>query len=289
MNNPIFSYEFFPPRTQLGERRFWRTLGRLEAQEAAFFSITYGALGSGQSQSLETVEHASKECDTPIAAHLTFEGSTKEEINAVARRYRDAGVDRIVALRGDARAESEAASKRGACYKDVPEFINGLLEIHPFDISVACYPDVHPKAKNLQTDLQALKEKLDAGANRAISQFFFDTDDFERFRDQAAAHGIDAPIVAGVLPIRDFNKVVSFAEKCGTRVPQSLIEMFAPIADDGDAMSRMSQHQMDTFIDRLIEKDCHHFHIYTLNQMVNVKRCSQRLMANSVMPLGLSA
>ena len=289
MNNPIFSYEFFPPRTQLGERRFWRTLGRLEAQEAAFFSITYGALGSGQSQSLETVEHASKECDTPIAAHLTFEGSTKEEINAVARRYRDAGVDRIVALRGAAIAESEAASKRGACYKDVPEFINGLLEIHPFDISVACYPDVHPKAKNLQTDLQALKEKLDAGANRAISQFFFDTDDFERFRDQAAAHGIDAPIVAGVLPIRDFNNVVSFAEKCGTRVPQSLIEMFAPIADDGDAMSRMSQHQMDTFIDRLIEKDCHHFHIYTLNQMLIVKRCSQRLMANSVMPLGLSA
>ena len=101
--------------------------------------------------------------------------------------------------------------------------------------------------------------------------------------------GINAPIVAGVLPIRDFKNVVSFAEKCGTRVPQSLVDMFAPIADDRDAMARMSQHQMDNFIDRLIEKDCRHFHIYTLNQMVNVKRCSQRLMANSVMPLGLSA
>jgi len=191
MIDPVFSYEFFPPRTQLGERRFWRTVGRLEAQDAAFFSVTYGALGSAQSQSVETVEFAAKECETPIAAHLTFEGSTKEEINEVATRYRDAGVDRIVALRGDARAESELASKRGECYQSVPDFISGLLEIHPFDISVACYPDVHPKAENAQADLQALKEKLDAGANRAISQFFFDTDHYERFRDQAAAIGID--------------------------------------------------------------------------------------------------
>lgn len=289
MKDPVFSYEFFPPRTQLGERRFWRTLGRLEAQEAAFFSITYGALGSAQSQSVETVEYAATECETPIAAHLTFEGSTKDEINEVATRYRDAGVDRIVALRGDARAESELASKRGDCYKNVPDFIDGLLDIHPFDISVACYPDVHPKAKDLQADLYALKEKLDAGANRAISQFFFDVDDYDRFRDQAAAIGINAPIVAGVLPIRDFKSVVAFAEKCGTRVPPRLTEMFAPIADDRDAMARMSQHQMDTFIDRLIEKECHHFHIYTLNQMVNVKRCGQRHLANSVMPLGLSA
>ncbi len=289
MTNPVFSYELFPPRTQLGERRFWRTVGRLEAQEAAFFSITYGALGSAQSQSVETVEFAAKECETPIAAHLTFEGSTKDEINAVATRYRDAGVDRIVALRGDAREESELASKRGECYKSVPEFISGLLEIHPFDISVACYPDGHPKASNPKADLLALKEKLDAGANRAISQFFFDADDYQRFRDQAGAIGITAPIVAGVLPIRDFNKVASFAEKCGTRVPQSLIDMFAPIADDRDAMAKMSQHQLDAFIDRLIDKDCRHFHIYTLNQMVNVKRCSQKQMSNSVMPLELSA
>lgn len=289
MVTPVFSYEFFPPRTQLGERRFWRTVGRLEAQDAAFFSITYGALGSAQSQSVETVEFAAKECETPIAAHLTFEGSTKDEINEVARRYRDAGVDRIVALRGDARAESELASKRGDCYKSVPEFINGLLEIHPFDISVACYPDVHPKAKNLQSDLHALKEKFDAGASRAISQFFFDADDYQRFRDQAAAVGINAPIVAGILPIRDFRNVVSFAEKCGTRVPQALLDMFGPVADDKDAMARLAQHQMDAFIDRLIDKDCRYFHIYTLNQMVNVKRCGQKQMTGSVMPLGLSA
>lgn len=289
MTSPVFSYEFFPPRTQLGERRFWRTVGRLEAQDAAFFSITYGALGSAQSQSVETVEYAAKECETPIAAHLTFEGSTKEEINAVATRYRDAGVDRIVALRGDARAESELASKRGECYQSVPEFINGLLEIHPFDISVACYPDVHPKARNLQSDLHALKAKLDAGANRAISQFFFDADDYQRFRDQAAAIGINAPIVAGVLPIRDFKNVVSFAEKCGTKVPQSLIDMFGPIADDSEAMARMTQHQMDAFIDQLIDKDCRHFHIYTLNQTVDVKRCMQKHSAGSVAPLGLSA
>ena len=289
MNNPVFSYEFFPPRTQLGERRFWRTLGGLEAQEAAFFSITYGALGSAQSQSVTVVEHAAKECETPIAAHLTFEGSTKEEIDAVARCYRDAGIDRIVALRGDAREESVLASKRGDCYQSVPEFINGLLEIHPFDISVACYPDVHPKALDSKTDLYALKEKLDAGANRAITQFFFDPDEYERFRDSAAAIGISAPIVAGVLPVRDFNSVVSFAEKCGTKVPASLISLFEPVADDSDAMARVSQQHLDTFVDKLIEKDCRHFHIYTLNQMVNIKRCGQRSVDNMVKPMDLSA
>ncbi len=289
MTDPVFSYEFFPPRTQLGERRFWRTLGRLEAQEAAFFSITYGALGSAQTTSVETVEYAAKECDTPIAAHLTFEGSTKEEINAVARCYRDAGVDRIVALRGDARKDAELALKRGECYKDVPDFINGLLEIHPFDISVACYPDTHPKAVSRDADLYALKEKIDAGANRAITQFFFDETEYERFRDRASAIGINVPIVAGVLPIRDFNSVVTFAEKCGTTVPADLIDMFSPIADDRDAMARAAQQQLDSFVDRLIERDCRHFHIYTLNQMVNVKRCSQRSVDHTVMPLGLSA
>jgi len=280
MSDPVFSYEFFPPRTQLGERRFWRTVGRLEAQDAAFFSITYGALGSAQSQSVETVEFAAKECETPIAAHLTFEGSTIEEINAVAERYRDAGVDRIVALRGDAREDAELALKRGSCYQSVPEFINGLLQIHPFDISVACYPDVHPKASGREADLLALKEKIDAGANRAITQFFFDVDDYQRFRDSASAIGIDAPIVAGVLPIRDFNSVVSFAEKCGTKVPTALADTFASVADDPDAMARASQYQMDTFIDQLIDKGCQHFHIYTLNKMVNVRRCAHRTMAS---------
>ncbi len=289
MNDPVFSYEFFPPRTQLGERRFWRTLGRLEAQEAAFFSITYGALGSAQTTSVETVEHAAKECDTPIAAHLTFEGSTKEEINAIARCYRDAGVDRIVALRGDAREDAELASKRGECYKDVPDFISGLLEIHPFDISVACYPDTHPKAASQQADLYALKEKVDAGANRAITQFFFDETEYERFRDRAAAIGINVPIVAGVLPIRDFKNVVTFAERCGTKIPAALVELFSSVADDSDAMATASQHQLDSFVDRLIEKDCKHFHIYTLNQMVNIKRCSQRSADHNMARLGLSA
>ena len=285
MNNPIFSYEFFPPRTQLGERRFWRTVGRLEVQQAAFFSITYGALGSAQTQSVETVEIAAKECETPIAAHLTFEGSTKDEINAVARRYRDAGVDRIVALRGDARKDAALAATRGECYKSVPEFINGLLEIHPFDISVACYPDGHPKACSKDSDLYALKEKIDAGANRAITQFFFDVDDYERFRDRAAAIGISAPIVAGVLPVRDFDSVVSFAEKCGTKVPASLHDMFANVSQDPDAMAKASQLQLDTFIDQLMERECRHFLIYTLNQSVNIRRCDLRQEVNPLMPL----
>jgi len=272
MNDPVFSYEFFPPRTQLGERRFWRTLGRLEAQQAAFFSITYGALGTAQEVSIEAVESAAKESDTPIAAHLTFEGSTKDEIDAVARRYKEAGVDRIVALRGDARDDAEQAAKRGACYQNVPEFIDGLLQIHPFDISVACYPDVHPKAKCQESDLLALKEKVDAGANRAITQFFFDADDYLRFTEHASAVGINVPIVAGVLPIRDFSKVMTFAKQCGAKVPSSLVDKFQAVEGDAHATAILAQRQLDEFVEQLIDNGCRHFHIYTLNQIVEIKR-----------------
>lgn len=289
MNDPVFSYELFPPRTQLGERRFWRTLGRLEAQQAAFFSITYGALGSAQEVSIEAVESAAKESDTPIAAHLTFEGSTKEEIDAVAARYKEAGVDRIVALRGDARDDAQQAAKRGACYQSVPEFIDGLLQIHPFDISVACYPDVHPKAKCKESDLLALKEKVDAGANRAITQFFFDADDYSRFVERTSALDINVPIVAGVLPIRDFNKVMTFAQQCGAKVPRGLVEKFQSVEGDPHEAAILAQRQLDEFIEQLIDKGCRHFHIYTLNQIVEIQRDPPRSFSDLVKPAVVTA
>lgn len=286
MNDVNFSYEFFPPTNSIGERRFWRSLGYIETMNPSFFSITYGALGSGQERSLTTIESVVAETDVPIAAHLTFEGSTKAEINEVARQLAAMGVDKIVALRGDARDNAADALKRGPCYQNVAEFIAGLIEIYPFDISVACYPEVHPSAASAAADIQELKSKCDAGANRAISQFFFDVDGFEKFRDNATAAGVDVPIVAGLLPIRDFQKMTEFAARCGTQVPQRLHDLFAPAKGNPQLAARIALDEVESFIDALVDRGCSNFHIYTLNQPIELRQCfsqAQRFSASDAL------
>ena len=268
------SYEFFPPGNALGERRFWRTLGCLETLHPTFFSITYGALGSAQDNSISTIKHVLAESQVPVAAHLTFEGSTKEEINLVATQLRDLGVDKIVALRGDDRDNALSAAKRGACYRNVAEFIAGLLEIHPFDISVACYPEVHPKAASAEADIDELKTKVDAGASRAITQFFFDLDAMERFQEKVSAAGITVPVVPGILPIRDFAKMTQFAERCGTVVPKQLYDRFAPAKDNPILAARLARAHAEEFIDDLHQRGYEHFHIYTLNQPIELAQCN---------------
>lgn len=273
MNDIGFSYEFFPPGNLIGERRFWRTLGCLEVMDPTFFSITYGALGTGQAHSITAIENVVAESDVPVAAHLTFEGSTRQEINDVARHLSKIGVDRIVALRGDDRENAEDAKRRGPCYSSVAEFIAGLLEIYPFDISVACYPEMHPKAKDVDADIRELKEKLDAGANRAITQFFFDLDDFDRFQDRAGAAGISASIVPGILPIRDFSKMTQFASRCGSKVPKRLYDLFEPALHSNELTKVLAQREAESMIDDLILRGCNNFHIYTLNQTIDLRQC----------------
>ncbi len=268
------SYEFFPPGNALGERRFWRTLGCLETLNPSFFSITYGALGSAQDNSVATIRNVLAESQVPVAAHLTFEGSTKEEIINVAAQLRDMGVDKIVALRGDDRDNAINARKRGDCYDNVAEFIAGLLEIHPFDISVACYPEVHPKARNAADDILALKSKVDAGANRVITQFFFDIDAMQRFQDRADAAGISVPVVPGILPVRDFTKMTQFAERCGTAVPKHLYERFSPAKDDPALAAHLAKSHAEEFIDSLNILGYEKFHIYTLNQPIELAQCA---------------
>ena len=281
------SYEFFPPANALGERRFWRTLGCLETLHPTFFSITYGALGSAQDNSVSTIKHVLAESQVPVAAHLTFEGSTREEINQVATQLRDIGVDKIVALRGDDRENALSATKRGACYRNVAEFIAGLLEIHPFDISVACYPEVHPKAESPAADIDELKNKVDAGASRAITQFFFDLDAMDRFQEKVSAAGISVLVVPGILPIRDFAKMTQFAERCGTAVPQHLYDRFAPAMDDPMLAAHLARAYAEEFIEDLRLRGYEQFHIYTLNQPIELAQCSAsapvktRLVANA--------
>lgn len=269
------SYEFFPPGANaIGERRFWRTLGCLETLDPTFFSITYGALGSAQENSLATIKNVLAETDIPIAAHLTFEGATTSEIAGVAKKLRDMGIDKVVALRGDDRENAQSAAQRGPVYESVSDFIAGLHEIYPFDISVACYPEVHPKAISMQDDILELKRKADAGASRAITQFFFDLDAMDRFQERVDAAGINIPVVPGVLPVKDFNKMVSFAKRCGASVPAELYDYFKPAESKPELAASLGRAYAEELIDSLQTRGYEHFHIYTLNQPIKLTQCA---------------
>ena len=242
------------------QRRFWRALGQLERLQPEFFSMTYGALGSAKQVSIDTALAMKDETPIPVAAHLTCADSSAEQIEAVAREFNQAGIQRIVALRGDAVVE-----QNNYAYGSTVEFIRSLKEINDFDISVAAYPEVHPQAVSATQDLQHLKAKLDAGANRAITQFFFDADTFLRFRDRATAIGIEKPIVPGILPIHDFDKVRSFAERCGANLPDSFEPAYRQCEGDEQATYDLSCELAVALCEKLIQEGVEQLHLYTLN------------------------
>ena len=256
-----FSYEFFPPRTSAMTRRLWRAVGQLERLNPEFFSMTYGALGSDQQISIDSAIALHEESPVPVAAHLTCAGATREETDSVARKLHAAGFNRIVALRGD----SANQASPGNVYNGAAELVEGLRRIADFDISVAAYPEVHPQASSAATDLQYLKRKLDAGANRAITQFFFDADSFLRFRDRAARIGIDKPVIPGILPIHDFDKVSSFSQRCGASLPSFYQELFDR-ANDLQGQYRLSVDLAVKLCERLAREGVKQIHLYTLNQ-----------------------
>lgn len=257
---PKLSYEFFPPRNLPMQRRFWRAIGQLERLKPEFFSMTYGALGSAKQISIDTAIAMHGETPIPTAAHLTCADSSVEEIESVARQFKQTGIKRIVALRGDAVGSDESYA-----YASTVDFIHRLKEIDDFDISAAAYPEVHPQAVNAEQDLLHLKAKLDAGASRAITQFFFDADAYLRFRDKAAAIGIDKPIVPGILPVHDFDKVKNFATRCGTRLPEYFGPAFNRCKGDVQASYNLSRDLSVALCETLISEGVEQLHLYTLN------------------------
>jgi methylenetetrahydrofolate reductase (NADPH) len=261
-NRPLkFSYEFFPPRTSAITRRLWRAVGQLERLNPEFFSMTYGALSSDRQISVESAIALHEESPVPVAAHLTCAGATRNEIDNVARKLHDAGFNRIVALRGD----SAIQARSGNAYNGAAELVEGLRDIADFDISVAAYPEVHPQASSAATDLQYLKRKLDAGANRAITQFFFDADCFLRFRDKAIRIGIEKPVIPGILPIHNFDKVSSFSQRCGASLPGFYQELFDRTHDQ-KARYSLSVDLAVNLCERLAREGVRQIHLYTLNQ-----------------------
>lgn len=257
-----FSYEFFPPRSEAMSRRLWRVIGQLERLNPEFFSITYGALGSDQENTVGTALAMQSESPVPVAAHLTCVDASREQVEEVARNFHRAGFDRIVALRGDSCASEKLANS----YQNAAELVEGLLKIADFDISVAAYPEVHPQAQSAAADLQNLKRKFDVGANRAITQYFFDAGCFLRFRDRAGAIGIDKPIIPGILPIHNIDKVSLFSQRCGASLPELYVSQFDKVKHDPSAQYQLSVELAVKLCEQLAAEGVEQFHLYTLNQ-----------------------
>lgn len=259
------SFEFFPPKTEKMEAQLWDTFRTLEPLGPRFVSVTYGAGGSTRERTHATVARIAAESAVPPAAHLTCVEASRDEIDEVARAYWDAGVRHIVALRGD--------MPGGAAYRPHPdgyanaiELVAGLKAIAPFDISVAAYPEVHPDAGCAEADLDNLKRKLDAGATRAITQFFFSPDAFLRFRDAAAAAGIDAPILPGILPVSNVSQTRRMADMCGTAIPAWMVALFEGLDDLPAARQLVAATVAAEMCRRLYAGGVRDFHFYTLNR-----------------------
>ncbi len=274
MSTPSLSFEFFPPRTDAQSQRFWRTLGCLETVSPSWVSVTYGALGSAAQASLDTIKALQKDNAIPVAAHLTCSGQTVESVQQTLDYFVDLGINHIVALRGDKPARSDAA--RGD-FTYAEELVNLISQTGRFDISVAAYPEVHPEARSLEHDLIALKAKFDAGAMRALTQFFFEPDVFLRWRDSAVSMGIDQPIVPGILPIHNIDKVIDFSARCGATVPPDLIARFQT-ATTADSQHALAIEQCVELCSTLKAEGVDDFHIYTLNQSTLAYSVSKALL-----------
>jgi methylenetetrahydrofolate reductase (NADPH) len=263
---PAISFEFFPPKTAEMETRLWDAITRLAPLEPRFVSVTYGADGSTRGRTHATVARILKETALTPAAHLTCVGAARGEVEDVARAYWDLGVRHIVALRGDAPQGDEGYRPHPEGFAYASDLVAGLRRVAEFEISVAAFPEVHPEAASAETDLDNLKRKLDAGACRAITQFFFDPACYLRFRDRAAASGITAPIVPGIFPITNFPRTVEFAAKCGASIPDWLHNLFQGLDDDPGSRNLVAAATAAEQCRYLQAHGVEEFHFYTLNR-----------------------
>jgi methylenetetrahydrofolate reductase (NADPH) len=258
------SFEFFPPNTPKGSLRLWRSVERLAPLAPTFVSVTYGAGGTTRERTNAAIQTIVERTPMNVAGHLTCVGASREETLEVARGYARRGVRRIVALRGDPpKGETEFVPHPDG-FRSAAELVAGLRSVGDFDISVGAYPEKHPEATSLEADIDNLKRKVDAGANRAITQFFFENEDFLRFRDSCAASGIGVPIVPGVLPVENFSKMLNFAGRCRATVPDWMHRAYSR-ADSEEAAYLLSVSIACDQCDGLLAEGAEHLHFYTLN------------------------
>jgi methylenetetrahydrofolate reductase (NADPH) len=269
-NQPAVSFEFFPPGDDAAARQLWDAVRRLAPLQPDFVSVTYGADGSTRTRTHDCVLRILRETDLRVAPHLTCVGASKDEVLGIARDYWRQGIRHMVALRGDlpggAGPSGAAAGPDEFGFRHASDLVSGLASTAPFEISVAAYPEGHPESDGVEADLENLKRKIDAGAGRAITQFFFDTDVFLRYRDRCSAAGIHINIVPGILPITRFPQLLRFAGRCGASVPEWLRRRFDGLDDDPETRRMIAAHVAIEQVHRLQEHGIEEFHFYTLNR-----------------------
>ncbi len=262
------SFEFFPPKTPAMEETLWNSIQRLAPLSPDFVSVTYGAGGSTRERTHHTVKRILGETDLAPAAHLTCVDATREEVDDVVRQYRQTGVRHFVALRGDGQAGAGSAYEAHPDgYRNAVELTAGIKAIDPeIEVSVSAYPEKHPESRDFSTDIDLLKRKVDNGATRAITQFFFDNDLFERYVERARRAGIYIPIVPGIVPIHDFTKIARFSASTGTSIPLWLAERFEGLENDAQTHSHVAAAVCAEQVLDLAERGIEDFHFYTMNR-----------------------
>ena len=261
------SFEFFPPKTDAMEERFWDSVHKLAPLHPRFVSVTYGAGGSTRERTLRMVSQIKSTTGVDAAAHLTCVGATRDEVDAVVRGYKDAGITRIVALRGDpAEGIGQPFTPHPDGYTSGADLVAGIRRIGDFDISVAAYPEKHPQSPDWNAEIENLKRKFGAGASRAITQMFFDNDDYYRLIDRARAAGITQPIVPGIQPIHSFKQISGFAARSGASIPSWLAERFDGLDEDPETHALVASAVAAEQVLELVDEGITEFHFFTLNR-----------------------
>jgi methylenetetrahydrofolate reductase (NADPH) len=265
---PLISFEFFPPKTSEMEANLWETIKRLAPLHPTFVSVTYGAGGSTRERTHSTITRLLSETDLLPAAHLTCVGASRAEIDEVVGRYYAVGVRHIVALRGDPAdglGGSYMAHPEG--YRSSAELVAGIKRQHAdIEVSVSAYPEKHPESSDFDADIDVLKAKVDAGATRAITQFFFDNDLYYRYVDRVRARGIDIPIVPGILPVQNFKQAKNFAVRAGASLPSWLADRFEGLEDDPETRKLIAATVAAGQVQKLAKQGVDTFHFYTMNR-----------------------
>jgi len=260
------SFEFFPPKTEAMERTLWDSVETLTPLAPEFVSVTYGAGGTTRERTHATVARIARETPLKAAAHLTCVDASRGEIDDVARSYWDAGVRHIVALRGDSATPGTTFAARPDGYTSAADLVAGLKRVADFDLSVSAYPEPHPEARSAADDVDTLRRKIDAGASRAITQFFFEPDTYFRFRDAAAAAGVTAPILPGILPVSNFAMLRKMAASCNTSIPPWLARLFDGLDEKPATRQLVAATVAAELCRRLYAGGVRDFHFYTLNR-----------------------
>lgn len=267
MSKPTFSFEFFPPKTDKSAETLWKAVPELVEMDPKFMTVTYGAGGSTKDGTIDTIKKKMDMTDIPIGSHLTFLNTTKEELREYVDGLWNKGVKHIVALRGDMPADLQwPLDNDGEYFQYTSDFVEGLLEWHPFEISVGAYPEKHPDSKSLEDDIYALKMKCDAGAHRALTQFFFDNDVYYSFVEKCQKAGVKTIMSPGLLPVHDFKSMCGFSKRCGALVPNWMYEKFEGLEDKPEDARKVAIDLLVSQTEDLVKNGVEHIHYYTLNK-----------------------